>query len=549
MPELPFSRLIHYMLFSGRLFVIFSGLWLGMLSGMGQVYSESQNLDDNQLPAGWAWGSDSGRNYGFSGGCLYAYEKNGKASLVRSLFFTNAAIKSVRIGWTGNMGKVYNGIQNHGTIALGGGYFSTATSERKTYFWGTDHVAYIGPYLSPSSGGSLRLVPGETGSFRNSLLVENGHALFEVRRLSDGSLYNSFATNIALLQMNQATNVVVSFTVAFTSKVQLTGDDIPNGWIDDLSIVVELDTNAAPIIVSQPQPQAAAAGTSVTFSSAATGTLPLSCQWWRCVGGSGSPISGATNCDYTFTCGANDDESSYYMVVSNAVGTATTDYSNFVLLGPPLFITQPTNLTVTQGSVARFCVSTRGHPVPSYQWMTNGLAVANGGRCSGTTTPTMTVNGVQTNDAIGYSVVASNSYGCITSQIATLTVLVPPSIVQQPISLVVTQGNTAVFSVAVGGTTPLGYQWRSNGVNLADGERAYGARTSTLSIAGALTNDALNYTVVITNSAGSVTSQVASLTVLVSPYFTSGTNIAGKQGNLLSFTNIAGGTLRIAYYS
>jgi GH25 family lysozyme M1 (1,4-beta-N-acetylmuramidase) len=85
----------------------------------------------------------------------------------------------------------------------------------------------------------------------------------------------------------------------------------------------------------------------------------------------------------------------------------------------------------------------------------------------------------------------------------------PPVIVGQPLSRTVRVGNIAGFSVAVAvsSSTPLYYQWRFDGADIANATAtAYTQANSQLTNAG-------NYTVVITNAAGSVTSAVAVLTV------------------------------------
>jgi len=64
-------------------------------------------------------------------------------------------------------------------------------------------------------------------------------------------------------------------------------------------------------------------------------------------------------------------------------------------------------------------------------------------------------------------------------------------------------GQTAAFSVTATGTAPLNYQWQFNSANIS------GANGATYSIAGAKTNNAGNYRVIVSNSAGSVTSSVA----------------------------------------
>jgi hypothetical protein len=84
---------------------------------------------------------------------------------------------------------------------------------------------------------------------------------------------------------------------------------------------------------------------------------------------------------------------------------------------------------------------------------------------------------------------------------------IPPAQVQGPASTTVTQGQPATFSlVATGSPSPV-YQWRKDGVDIA------GATSTTLSINSAQASDAGSYTVVITNAAGSITSNAATLTV------------------------------------
>ncbi|HOX57252.1 MAG TPA: GH25 family lysozyme [Candidatus Paceibacterota bacterium] len=86
---------------------------------------------------------------------------------------------------------------------------------------------------------------------------------------------------------------------------------------------------------------------------------------------------------------------------------------------------------------------------------------------------------------------------------------VPPVITGEPQSRTVTVSNNASFTVtvAVSSSTPLYYQWRLGGTNLA------GATARSLTVTNAQFSDAGEYTVVITNAADSVTSAVALLTV------------------------------------
>lgn len=82
-----------------------------------------------------------------------------------------------------------------------------------------------------------------------------------------------------------------------------------------------------------------------------------------------------------------------------------------------------------------------------------------------------------------------------------------PSITTQPVSLSVTQGAAATFSVVATGTATLSYQWRKDGTAIS------GATSASYAINSTATTDAGSYDVVVSNTAGSVTSSAATLTV------------------------------------
>jgi hypothetical protein len=130
-----------------------------------------------------------------------------------------------------------------------------------------------------------------------------------------------------------------------------------------------------------------------------------------------------------------------------------------------------------------------------------GLTMAPSGVLSGTPTSAGTYT---------FPVFATDDCNCSGSRNYTVMVsspATPPSITQQPASLVVTQGNSATFSVTATGDAPLSYQWRLNGGNIG------GANGTSYNIPSAQPANAGNYTVVVSNNSGSVTSQVATLTV------------------------------------
>src|SRR6266850_2888259 len=85
--------------------------------------------------------------------------------------------------------------------------------------------------------------------------------------------------------------------------------------------------------------------------------------------------------------------------------------------------------------------------------------------------------------------------------------LCQPVITNQPSSLTNIAGTTATFSVGATGTDPLHYQWQFNTADLTDKTNA------SLVLTNVQTGNMGNYSVVVTNVDGAVTSVVATLTV------------------------------------
>jgi glucose/arabinose dehydrogenase len=89
----------------------------------------------------------------------------------------------------------------------------------------------------------------------------------------------------------------------------------------------------------------------------------------------------------------------------------------------------------------------------------------------------------------------------------TYTGATAPSISSQPASITVAAGQTARFTVTASGTGPLGYQWQRNGANIS------GATASTYSFTAVAADNGATFRAVVSNAAGSATSNSATLTV------------------------------------
>jgi len=198
----------------------------------------------------------------------------------------------------------------------------------------------------------------------------------------------------------------------------------------------------------------------------------------------------------------------YYYVVRavnvNGASTNSNQASATTLGLPPVITSQPRSLSVVTNQNATFNVTVTGTVPLSYQWRFNAANIV------GATTSTYTRVSAQLINAGSYSVVVTNIAGSITSSNAILTVttnVIAPSITTQPTNQTVIAGQTASFTVAANGTTPLSYQWYQNGTLLG------GATAPAYTKTNAQIVDAGSYFVVVANSARSVTSAVVTLTI------------------------------------
>ncbi|HZI31397.1 MAG TPA: immunoglobulin domain-containing protein, partial [Candidatus Binatia bacterium] len=186
-----------------------------------------------------------------------------------------------------------------------------------------------------------------------------------------------------------------------------------------------------------------------------------------------------------------------------AGGTAWVDRVEITPGGTPVNITaNPAGSTNNAGDNVTFSVSATGTPPLLYQWRLNGVSLPDA------TNATLSLNNIQTNNAGIYSVTVTNDFGGAVSSNATLAVNASaPVITLQPVSQSQPVNGSVTFSVAAKGSSLLVYQWQ------LDGSPITGAVSNTLSLAGLQMTNAGNYTVVVTNDFGSVTSSVAALAV------------------------------------
>ncbi len=208
---------------------------------------------------------------------------------------------------------------------------------------------------------------------------------------------------------------------------------------------------------------------------------------------------------------------------------------------PPEITTQPTNQSASVGAFVTLNATATGTPPLSFQWQFNGTNLTNGFFVAGasstgvTTNSTLTIYPAQTTNSGNYTVIVTNYAGSVTSSIAVLTVTnIATVLTQQPMSQTVGLGSIVNFSVTAVGMAPLSYRWQLDGTDLVNGAHISGATNSTLTITNAQPGDDGGYSVIVTNSVGSVTSSPpAVLTVLLLPSFTGIAAANDGSGNFI----------------
>lgn len=187
---------------------------------------------------------------------------------------------------------------------------------------------------------------------------------------------------------------------------------------------------------------------------------------------------------------------------------AIDDVKVFWVQDPIQFVEAPANKSAYEGGSVSFFALADGPQPLEYSWSFQGTPIA------GATSRTFTVTQVLPAHAGSYAVVASNAWHSVTSAPAQLQVLAPPTspeIVSQPVGDLSPVGYAGGLSVFAVGAPTLRYQWNEDAILLP------GATNSSLIFSSVQASNAGTYTVLVSNSLGTVLSLPAILTVTNTP--------------------------------
>ncbi len=323
--------------------------------------------------------------------------------------------------------------------------------------------------------------PGATATF--SVIVSGTGPFTYQWRKGEQNLAGKTEATLAV----EASELTVgSYDVVVTNVV---GSATSNAATLSLNVPVQITTH--------PQDKTVNPDVTVTFTVEATGTQPFTYQWRK----DGQPIDGETGVQLQFDA-TEDDEGNYDVIVSNVVGPVTSNAAT-LLVNNPVEITQgPIGGTINPGDPINLSVTATGTGPLAYQWWFGNQPI------NGETSPSLQILGATSANAGEYRVVVSNMVGPVTSDAATVFVNTPVTITVPPAPQTVLVGGTATFTVEAAGTGPLSFQWRKGTTEIS------GATSATFQIFGVTATDFGDYNVVVTNSAGSATSNSVALAPL-----------------------------------
>ena len=342
----------------------------------------------------------------------------------------------------------------------------------------------------------LSIIQGETAEFT---VTAGGTAPFTYQWSFGGSSIVGATTETLTLsnvQADQAGNYAVDVTNAA-------------GTVSSRTALLEVVVPA--MISAELTDQVVATGEQVIFSVNASGSEPLSYQWLL----NGEPISGATSSSLVLEDPQGADSGSYQVVITNAGGQFVSGESILTVSDPVVVTSQPTVETVAEGGSVTLNTGATGSEPVSYQWFYNGSAII------GETGSTLNLSGLTADQSGQYSVEIANAVSRVQTEVAELTVAVAPVITQQETTAnEVLEGGGIALTASVSGTPPLSYQWMRDGVEIE------GATDQTLNLNNLTGADEGIYSVRIANAAGTVESEIASVSVIVPA-----TVDSGQQGD------------------
>ncbi len=313
------------------------------------------------------------------------------------------------------------------------------------------------------------------------------------------------------------------------------------------SVISGIFFSTPPAVTRQPANVTVSAGSTATFNATAAGNPAPDVQWQSRTnsGSSWANIAGATTATYTTaSTSAANSGTQYRAVFTSTAGTATTTAAILTVSGAPTITTQPASVAVNAGSTATFTAAASGTPSPSLQWQVSSNAGKTWTNLAGAiSTSYTTAVTTEAQNGIQYRAIFTNGAGSATTATALLTVNYAPAVVTPPADTMVNAGSTATFTASASGNPTPAVQWQSSTNSGSTWTNIAGATlpgyTTPVTLA---VNNGTQYRAVFTNSVGTATSAVATLTVNSAPAVTTQpASVTVTAGSTATFTAAASG--------
>ncbi len=300
---------------------------------------------------------------------------------------------------------------------------------------------------------------------------------------------------------------------------------------DEITISV-----AQPVeLVTQPVGQVVCEGNDAEINVGAEGSY-LEFQWYE----NGSEMTGEINSQLTVEDVQTDNSSSYYCIVSNMCNSIQTNTVGLTVNTYPSVTAHPLSANACVGEEISLTSTATGTPEITNQWYVNGEAVVD------SVFSTLTVT-LETADTLFVYNEYTNGCGTVHSDSAILSPDVAPVITQQPSDTVGCEGTNVSFRVKVVGAEPIYYQWQLNGADV-NGAEYSGDNTFELNITGIDQSHEGDYTCIITNGCGTITSDPAELEIILPPSIASQPDdLTLCEGDEASFEMIVQGSEPFEY--
>ena len=445
--------------------------------------------------------------YPFNGNA-YDASGNGQTGVVNG-----ATLAVDRFGIT-NAAYSFSGSQNWIDLPFGTGNYTSITYSAWVLF--TNYNNYGAILGSRSANGNFKgLVTTDQGllldcspeiynlnNLANQALVADGH-WHHVCGICDGVRMQIFFDGVCKFYQAQpaytfqiGANFIIGWDTTYYTRFF-------KGLIDDVRFynralssnevaqLYALETQPPPILTQNLTNSYVSNGGNISLSVGVASQSPLSYQWYFIPSNNNGQAAAAAQSISGFI---------YSTVVTNGgYGYGNVPSVSFVGGGGS---GAAGYATISNGAVSGIVMTSAGS---GYTNLPSVVIGAPNGYLFGQTNSILNVTNANQNSIGNYWVVVNNYTGSVTSSVVNLTLLYPPSIASQPSDFNATAFYPASFNVSASGTSPLSYQWLFSGTNLI------GATNGSVTITNARQDNIGQYSVVVTNAYGSITSSIANL--------------------------------------